>query len=459
MPVSVMSMVSVASTSVLKVLVTTWPSMVPTERSVLMTFTAIFTGVRSLSASAAMAIRRWSKCLSSSWFWPVRLRSGASSSNSSPCRIGSRSSPSAFQWLIASRESSISAWPIASSMLRKPELGEDFADFLGEELEEVDHEFGLAVEPGPQLRVLRRDAHRAGVQVADAHHDAAGDHQRGGGETELLAAEQRGDDDVAAGLELAVHLHHHAVAQAVEHQGLLGLGEAELPRDTGVLERVQRRGAGTAVVPGNQHDVGLRLGDAGGHGADPDLGDELDVHPGRGVGALGVVDQLREVLDRVDVVVRGRGDESDAGRGVPRPGHPGVDLLRHQLAAFAGLGTLRHLDLDVVGVGQVQAGDAEAAGGDLLDRGTALGIQQPVHVLAAFTGVGLAAQPVHGDREGLVGFLGDGAVAHGAGGEPLDDAGDRLHFLQRHRRAEPALNFSSPRRVMRFSDWSSTPRV
>ena len=251
------------------------------------------------------------------------------------------------------------------------QLGEDFADFLGEEFEEVHHELGLAVEAGAQLGVLGRDAHRAGVQVADAHHDAAGDHQRGGGETELLAAEQRGDHDVAAGLELAVHLHHHAVAQAVEHERLLGLGEAELPRDTGVLERVQRRGAGTAVVPGNQHDVGLRLGDAGGHGADPDLGDELDVHPGRGVGALGVVDQLREVLDRVDVVVRGRGDESDAGRRVPRAGHPGVDLLRHQLAAFAGLGTLRHLDLDVVRVGQVQAGDAEAAGGDLLDRGTA----------------------------------------------------------------------------------------
>ena len=121
---------------------------------------------------------------------------------------------------------------VADRLLDAPEtqLREDLADFLGEEFEEVDHEFGLAVEPGAQLRVLRRDAHRAGVQVADAHHDAAGDHQRGGGETELLAAEQRGNHDVAAGLELAVHLHHHTVAQAVEHQGLLGLGEAQFPR-------------------------------------------------------------------------------------------------------------------------------------------------------------------------------------------------------------------------------------
>ena len=146
---------------------------------------------------------------------------------------------------------------MASSRLRKPSSARYLAHLLGDELEEVHHELGLAGEAGAQLGVLRRDAHRAGVQVADAHHDAAGDHQRGGGEAELLGAEQRGDDDVAAGLQLAVHLHHHAVAQAVEHQRLLRLGEAELPRHTGVLERVQRAGAGAAVVAGDQHDVGL----------------------------------------------------------------------------------------------------------------------------------------------------------------------------------------------------------
>ncbi len=128
------------------------------------------------------------------------------------------------------------------------ELGEDLADFFCEELEEVDHEFGLAVESGAQLRVLRGDTDGAGVQVADAHHDAALDHQRSGRETELLATQQGSNHDVSAGLQLAVNLDHHAVAQSVEHQGLLGLGEPEFPRHTRVLERVQRRGAGTAVV-------------------------------------------------------------------------------------------------------------------------------------------------------------------------------------------------------------------
>ena len=100
----------------------------------------------------------------------------------------------------------------------------------------------------------------------------------------------------------------------------------------------------------------------------PDLGDELDVDPRAVVGVLQVVDQLGEVLDRVDVVVRRRADQADAGRRVPGLGDPRVHLVAGQLAALAGLGALRHLDLDVVGVDQVLAGHPEPARGHLLDR-------------------------------------------------------------------------------------------
>ncbi len=58
--------------------------------------------------------------------------------------------------------------------------------------------------------------------------------------------------------------------------------------------------------------------------------------PGGWVGALEVINQLRQVLDGVDVVVRGRGDETHAGDGVPCVG----DFLRHfvawELAACGG---------------------------------------------------------------------------------------------------------------------------
>ena len=168
-----------------------------------------------------------------------------------------------------------------------------------------------------------------------------------GGDAPLLGAEQRGHGDVAAGAQHAVGLQHDAVAQAVAHEHLVGLGEAQLPGQPGVLDRGERRGAGAAVVAGDEDGVGVGLGDAGGDRADADLGHELDADARLRVGVLEVVDELLEVLDRVDVVVRRRRDEADAGRRVADPRDALVDLVAGQLAALAGLGALGHLDLQL----------------------------------------------------------------------------------------------------------------
>ena len=148
----------------------------------------------------------------------------------------------------------------------------------------------------------------------------------------------------------------------------LRLGEAELPGQARVLDRAERRGARAAVVAADQDHVGVGLGHARGDRADAHLGDELHGDPRARVGVLEVVDQLREVLDGVDVVVRWRRDEAHARRRVADLGDPGVDLVAGQLAALAGLGALGHLDLDLARAHEVLAGDAEAARGDLLDR-------------------------------------------------------------------------------------------
>ena len=178
--------------------------------------------------------------------------------------------------------SSDSTWPTASASAAVAEGGEDLPALLGDVFEEGLDELRPAGEVLPQLRVLGRDPDGAGVEVAHAHHHAAGDDERRGREAELLGAEQGGDDDVAPGLYLPVHLDDDAVPQAVAQQGLLGLGEAQLPGRPGVLQRGERRRPGPAVVAGDEHDVRVRLGDAGGDGADTDLGDELYVHAGSG---------------------------------------------------------------------------------------------------------------------------------------------------------------------------------
>ena len=188
--------------------------------------------------------------------------------------------------------------------------------------------------------------------------------------------------------------------------------------------------------------IGARLGDAGRDRADADFGHQLDRNIGLLVDVLEIVDELGEIFDGIDVVMRRRADEAHAGRRMTGLGDDPVDLVAGQLAAFAGLGALRDLDLQLIGIDQVFGGDAEAAGRDLLDgraHGVARAIGQglvAVGFLAAFTGVGLAANAVHRLGEGGVGFAADRAEAHGAGDEALDDVDRRFDLVERHGVAE-----------------------
>ncbi len=121
--------------------------------------------------------------------------------------------------------------------LPDPQARHQLARFLGDEKKVVHHVFGFPGEFLAQYRVLRRHADRAGVQVAFAHHDAAAHHQRRRSETEFVRSEDRPDHHVAAGLDLPVHLHGDAAAQAVQHQRLLGLREPEFPGRPRMLDR------------------------------------------------------------------------------------------------------------------------------------------------------------------------------------------------------------------------------
>src|SRR5690606_23989992 len=147
---------------------------------------------------------------------------------------------------------------------------------------------------------------------------------------------------------------------------------------------------------------------------------------------------------RVDVVMRRRADQADAGRRVADPCDRLVDLAAGQLAALAGLCALRHLDLQLVRVREIPDRHAEAARRDLLDRRAAriAGRQrlEARRILAALAGVALAADAVHRDRERLVRLGRDRAEAHRARAEALDDLARGLHLVERDGRSrDPVL--------------------
>ena len=62
--------------------------------------------------------------------------------------------------------------------------------------------------------------------MALPHHDTTHSDERRRGKTPLLRAEQAGNGNIAASADLTVGLHSDAAAKVVEHERLVGLGEA-----------------------------------------------------------------------------------------------------------------------------------------------------------------------------------------------------------------------------------------
>lgn len=153
------------------------------------------------------------------------------------------------------------------------------------------------------------DAHRAGIQVADSHHHAAHCDKRAGAKTEFLRSEHCRDGNVTAAHEFAVRFNPYPAAQSVQDQALVCFGNTKLPGQAGVVNRVVRRRAGSAIKPGNQNHLGACFGHAGRNGADARLAYQFDIDGRLAVGTFEVIDQLGQILNRVNVVVR-RGEIS-----------------------------------------------------------------------------------------------------------------------------------------------------
>jgi hypothetical protein len=92
----------------------------------------------------------------------------------------------------------------------------------------------------------------------------------------------------------------------------MSFGQTKLPWHARMLDARQRRRAGAAIVPADQDRVGVGLRNSGRNRAHADFGDQLHADPRPPVSTLEVVDQFLQVLNRIDVVMRRRRNQTNA---------------------------------------------------------------------------------------------------------------------------------------------------
>src|ERR1019366_9219369 len=102
----------------------------------------------------------------------------------------------------------------------------------------------------------------------------------------------------------SVRLHADTTAQVIEQQNLLCLGQAQLPRNSRVPDRAKGRGSRATAVAADQHHVGMGFRNSGRNRTYADFRDQLYRNARPRIYVLQVVNELRQILDRVDVMVR-----------------------------------------------------------------------------------------------------------------------------------------------------------
>ena len=331
--------------------------------------------------------------------------------------------------------------------LVEAEVRHDLTQVFCDEAHVVHHILGLAGEAFPELLILRADTEGAGIFVADAEHLAADRDERPGAEAEEFCAQEAGDGRIPAGQELAVRFELHAVAELIQEEDLLRFGKSKLPWKSRMAHAGPGRCPRAAIAAADGDTVGFRLDDTGRNGTDTGAGGELDIDLRLVVGILQVEDKLCQVFDGVDIMVRRRRDQGYARGGVACLADGRIDLAARKMSAFAGLGPLRALDLDLFAVDEVIPRDAESCCRYLLDlvidRRTVRERREALGILAAFTGVAAAAEGIHGFRDALMGFLAECAIAHRAGTEMMHDGVHALDLFDRDTASGRVIEFQN----------------
>ena len=181
-----------------------------------------------------------------------------------------------------------------------------FPDFLRQESEEIDEILISSDEVLSQQWVLRGHSHRASIEITFPHHHTSKNDESRSSERKFLCSKESHDDDVAPSLDLSIDLQSDPISQSVAHQRLLSLAESDFGRYTRKPHGAGWRSTCSSLSTADDDDVRLRLCHTSGNGTHSTFRHELDRHGGFRVDIFQVEDKLSQVLNAIDVVMRGR---------------------------------------------------------------------------------------------------------------------------------------------------------
>ena len=171
--------------------------------------------------------------------------------------------------------------------------------------DQIDHFIRRSRKLFAQIFVLHTDPNRTGIALALTHHNTAHRDQRRRADPVFFGPQHRRDHNIAPRAQTTIGAQRHTVAQVVHRQHLMRLRQAHFPWQSRVFDRRRRGCARAAIVPRNQDHIGLGLGHTRRNCTNTRRRHQLNRNLRTRVDLLEVINQLRQILDGINIVVGG----------------------------------------------------------------------------------------------------------------------------------------------------------
>ena len=216
----------------------------------------------------------------------------------------------------------------------------------------------------------------------------------------------------------------------------MSLGKTKLPRKSRIVNGACRSCTGTSIITRDQDNLCTCFCYTSCYRTNTSFRYQFYRDTCLRVCIFQVVDQLCQILDGVNIMMRRRRDQAHTWCGQTGLCDPRIDFSTRQMSTLSWFCTLSHLDLNLLCTYQISGSNTKTSTCHLLDRRAFIqsirSDSQTFNTLTALTGIRFTMELIHGNSQTLMGFLRNRSIGHGTGLKTGHDGLYALYFLQRN---------------------------
>lgn len=282
---------------------------------------------------------------------------------------------------------------------------------------------------------MSRKEEGEGVKMEIENNDEERRNKRRGREKEIVRKEKREDEKVEKGEKEEIEMKRKEGEKKVKKKSMVGLGKEDLKRGKGVIKRGERWRESEEIIERKGDMVGERIGEKGWKSEKEKLRKKIERNIGWRIEVFKVVDEMRKILNRVDVMVRRRRNEEKKRSGVEGIGDGRIEIVKRKMEELEGIWEMRKIDMDKIGIEEILSSKKEKERGKMIDwrelrvRSEIRKRVEKIRIIEEIEGVRIEENGVNREGKSGMRIYGDREEGNGEGWEKIEDISWRIKII------------------------------